>query len=153
MDNTYQNQIQGFTPQNQTPSNFTPFIIQKMKGTATWMNVIGIILIIFTALIFILAAFILTAGSKSKLIGLSGGVSTAVAIVYIIFAVLFYLIPGILLIAHANKLRSFSLTNNLPDFEDAISKGKTFWTYTGVLALIVTILFFIVIIVSIAAGS
>ncbi len=153
MDNTYQNQTQWFTPQNQTPSNFTPFIIQKMKGTATWINIIGIILIIFTALIFILAVFILTAGSKEKLIGLSGGVSTAVAIVYIIFAVLFYLIPGILLIVHANKLRSFSLTNNLPDFEDAISKGKTFWTYTGVLALIVTILFFIVIIVSIAAGS
>jgi len=148
MDNTFPNQSQGVAPQNLNPSNLTPYILQKMKDTATWMNVIGVILLILTTLIFIAAIFILAAGIKTRLVGF-GGVSSVVAVIYILFGILFYLIPGILLIAHANKLKNFSHTNNIPVFEDAISKGKTFWTYTGILTLIVTIIFFIAVIISI----
>ncbi len=152
MDNYYQNPSQGFAPENQVPTNLTPYTLQRIKETATWMRVVSVILFILTALIFLAAIGVLAAGSGLRSFGGRSGFSSAVAILYILLGVIFYLIPGILLIAHSTRLKNFSITNNLTDFEDAIAKGKSYWTYIGVLALIITILMFIAVVITIAAA-
>lgn len=152
MDNYFPNQPQGFAPPNQAQSNLTPYTLQNLKQSDTWMGVISVVLFILTALTFIMGIFLLAAGSKMKTFGLKGA-TAGVGLIYIILGVLFYLIPGVLLLIHATRLSNFSFTNSFVDLDDAIMKGKSFWTYTGVLTLIVTILFFIVIILTIAAAS
>lgn len=153
MENYFPNQPPGFAPQSQAQSNLTPYTIQNLKQSATWMRVISVVLFILTALTFIFGIILLATGSKMKTFGLAKGAAAAMGLVYIILGVLFYLIPGVLLLVHATRLSNFSITNSLVDLDDAIMKGKSFWTYTGVLTLIVTILFFILIILTIAAAS
>ncbi|MCX7832722.1 MAG: hypothetical protein N2490_00720 [Ignavibacteria bacterium] len=154
MDNYQQYSQHGFVgQQNQAQSNLSPYILHNLKQTATWMRVISVILFVLTAIVFLFAIFIIAAGSGTRRIGVGSSISSAVGILYILLAVIIYLIPGILLMIHANSLSNFSVTNSLIDLDNAVSKGKSYWTYIGVLALIVTIIFFIGIIIAIAAAS
>ncbi|MCX7827279.1 MAG: hypothetical protein N2689_17250 [Verrucomicrobiae bacterium] len=114
----------------------TTQIIASFQKTRPWVLFLSI-------LGFISAGIMLLAGlaapvtlvSTGKPESIAGGV--ALFVFYSVAAVLFYLIPSVLLSRYAARIGDLlAAPNDVASLEAAIAAQKSFWRYVGIFALI-----------------
>lgn len=130
----------------------TPAMIESFRKTRPWVLFLGILGFIFTG-IMILA--LLSVPLTGKWGSQSGGVAVGLlALLFqIVAAVFVYLMPAVLLCRYAGRIRDLlAAPNETAALESAIGAQRSFWRYTGILALVaVCIAVVAIVIISIAA--
>jgi hypothetical protein len=131
------------------PVVLTPDAQHYLSQTGPWVRFLSIMM-------FIGAAFMILSGAGMVLIGLAGldssmgsmgsgslpnGAVILLGPVYIVMAVLFYLLPGIFLFRYASAIKLLKSTPSSPALEDALRNQKSFWRYLGILAIIMLCIF------------
>lgn len=102
------------------------------------MIILSIVFFVHTAIVFVIAVLILQLNNieiptlRNSILSMN---FSGISFIYFLTGIIFYLIPGILLMSHATKLMNFSANNSIDELEIALSRGKSFWTYAVGLAI------------------
>jgi hypothetical protein len=131
------------------PVNLTANAQRYLSQTGPWVRFISIML-------FIGAAFMILAGVALVLMGLAGldsstspfgsgsmpgGMAFLLGPIYVMMALLFYIVPGIFLFRYASAIKALKMTPSAPALEDALRNQKTFWRYLGIMAIVMLAIF------------
>jgi hypothetical protein len=120
-------------------------IVELMVATRPWVRLMGVLSILACGLMVLAAVFVLLGGVALE-------PRAAIAVVYLVMSVLFYLVPGIYLFRYASRISDLVVSGGMGDLEGALAAQKTFWKYVGMLVLIVIVLYAIMVVVAIAVG-
>jgi len=109
---------------------------RQLAQTQPWVRFVATLG--FVMCVVSLANFLLTA--------LPGMVPmTVVSAFALLVALLFYLVPSILLWNYGSRIGEYLRGSNSASFSEALTAQKTFWKYLGILALAIILLYFVII--------
>jgi len=134
--------------------NITGEMIEAMRGTKSWVMLIGILMFIaaaFTVLVAIMMMFG-SAAMVGKGQSAPPGVFLGIGIVYLVTAVI-DLFLGLHLVKYASAIGRLLASGQSADMEDALNQQRKFWKLAGMLALIMIVVFVIGIVAAIAIPS
>ncbi|MBI3898715.1 MAG: hypothetical protein HY308_10525 [Gammaproteobacteria bacterium] len=134
-------------------SSITGPMIEALRGTKTWVSLIGILLLI-SAGFLVLGGIGMVLGSA--VIGASGGQGAPPAVVfvgigsmYVVFAA-FYIFLGMYLVKYSSAISRLVSSGQAGDMEDALNYQRKFWKLAGVSALVMLVVMVLGIIAAIA---
>lgn len=139
------------------PPAVTQSMMESLKGTKPWVRFLSILGFIGTGLLVLVGVFLmLGAGFLSSLGNTSLGSLPMIMIgcLYLIIGFL-YILPAIYLFRYADGIQKALTRDVVTGLEYALKNQKSFWTFVGVLAmvvLIIQVLAFIVLIIVGVAG-
>jgi len=125
--------------------------------TGPWVRFLSIMM-------FIGAGFLILTGVSLALVGLTGmqspigpvaagalpnGAVFLLGPIYVIMALLIYIVPGIFLFRFASAIKMLKLDPSSLSLEDALKQQKTFWRYLGILAIILLCIFVLIMVAAI----
>jgi hypothetical protein len=115
-----------------------------LSQTGPWVRLLSIML-------FIGAGLLIMTGASLVLMGLAGmdssmgslgssplpnGVIVLIGPIYVVMALLIYILPGIFLFRYASAIKAMKSDPSSPALEDALRHQKTFWRYLGITAIV-----------------
>lgn len=103
-------------------------IDEQLIGTKPWVRYAS-------ALGFLMGALTMVSLFSGSL------VSVLQVIFALIFALLAYLIPSILLWNYGSRIGEYLRGSNAASFSEALAAQKTFWKYLGIMALIIVVVY------------
>jgi hypothetical protein len=136
--------------------NITGEMIEAMRGTKSWVMLIGILM--FIAAVFTVIAAVARMFGSSMMMGRTpaGAPPTALfmgmGVAYLFFA-LIYVFLGLHLVKYSSAIGRLLASGQSADMEDALNQQRKFWKLSGVLALIMIVFFVIAMIAAIAIPS
>jgi hypothetical protein len=125
---------------------------RHLTKTGPWVRFLSIMM-------FIGAGFLMLAGISLALVALAGmqspmspvttgslpnGAAFLLGPIYVIVALLTYIVPGLFLFRYASAIKVLKLNPSSLSLEDAIKQQKTFWRYLGILAIILLCVFVLI---------
>jgi hypothetical protein len=112
----------------------TPEIMEAMAQTRPWVSFLGVLGMIVVVLMVASSLWsVVMMGSLDGFMLLSGTLSLAVAALY--------LFPCIALVRYGGAIKRMQYGAGLEALTDALRRQKSFWRYTGVLAIVVLALY------------
>ena len=115
----------------------TGSMIDSLRSTKPWTKLLSILGFVGTGLMILFGVgfmFFTNAFSHQK-----SGSSAFAGLIYILFAVL-YFVPAFYLFKYSSSLGNFLKSNGPADLESALAHQKSFWKFTGIVALIGVVL-------------
>ncbi len=135
--------------------NITGEMIEAMRGTKSWVMLIGVLMFI-AAVFTVIAAVAMMFGGSMMNRAPAGAPPTALlmgmGVAYLFFA-LIYVFLGLHLVKYSSAIGRLLASGQSADMEDALNQQRKFWKLSGVLALIMIVLFVIGMIAAIAIPS
>ena len=122
-------------------------IIEALKGTRGWVLFIGILLIIGALGGLCGGGFMMLGGFASLAGGAGpgeGGMLVGMSLFYIVFAAI-YALPAWWLIRYFSTLGDAVAYQDTEHVEKALFAQRTFWRGTGILIIVVLVLYFVLI--------
>jgi hypothetical protein len=130
-DNPYQSPANALPAGTDAANDRVPdYIVRLMMATRPWVRLMGVSLFIGTALMVFATMFIMATG-------MSPGQQVLFTVLYLVIAILFYLIPGVYLLRYASRITDLVNSGRMGQLADALEAQKTFWRYLGILVLVV----------------
>lgn len=117
---------------------------RSLAQTKPWVLLLSILGFIGTALTIVFIPVVLFLGGGNEL---GGPVSLAMLLPVLMMmgmAVLVYLIPSLLLWRYGRQIGRFLKSRNPDGFAAAIAAQKRFWQYVGILAVLITAFYAII---------
>jgi uncharacterized membrane protein YidH (DUF202 family) len=118
----------------ETPNGVPPSVIVILKQTRPWLRLTLGLLVTGMALVAIALLGVglrAVLGSDARRSGMS-----AMAMVPLLLLVLIYVPPAIYLSRCTDGIRRLQVDGGVPALEDTLRAQKSFWKYTGILALV-----------------
>ena len=135
--------------------NITGEMIEAMRGTKSWVMLIGVLMFI-AAVFTVIAAVAMMFGGSMMGRTAAGAPPTALfmgmGVAYLFFA-LIYVFLGLHLVKYSSAIGRLLASGQSADMEDALNQQRKFWKLSGVLALIMIVFFVIAMIAAIAIPS
>jgi hypothetical protein len=126
--------------------------VQNLHSASKWMKFLSVLGFIFLSLISIgLIIFAIATSSKSKYS--AGSFATGPIILIVIISDLIYIFPIIFLFQYSSYLKSFFITRNPIDLDNAFSKQKLYFKYIGILVIVILSIYLIVLIFVLSTAS
>ncbi len=123
----------GYEAPDMASPTVTPAAIHLLRQTKPWVRLISL-------LMFIGGGLVLVTGAFTMLMQLSRGVHmNGVAMVSFLFqicGVMIYVVPAFHLHRYAGRIDVLTHTRRSEDLELALGHQKSFWMFTGILALV-----------------
>ena len=135
--------------------NITGDMIEAMRGTKSWVMLIGVLMFIaaaFTVLAALMMMFGSSMMSRSPAGAPPAALLTGMGAAYLLFS-LIYVFLGLHLVKYASAIGRLLASGQSADMEDALNQQRRFWKLSGVLALIMIVVFVIGIVAAIAIPS
>ena len=132
----------------------TPSMIDALRKTKPWVRFLSILGFVNSGLIFLLALFFVLGAGMLQRAGSSalGGIpAMLIGFVYVIVAAI-YIAPALFLFRYADGIQKALAGDLVNGMEYALKNQKSFWTFAGILTLIVIILVIAVILLAIIVG-
>lgn len=130
----------------------TPAMIESFRKTRPWVLFLGILGFIFTGIIILgFLGALLTGKWGSQPGGMVVGIFTL--LFQTVAAVILYLMPAVLLCRYAGRIRDLlAAPNETAALENAIGAQKSFWRYTGIMALVAICIAVVAIVIALVAA-
>lgn len=138
-----------------TPSgqNITGEMIESLRGTKTWVLLVGILSLIGAGFMVLAGVAMLFGSAFMGSVGGEGasppGMLIGMGVGYILFAVI-YIFPGLFLIRYSSAIGRLLSSGQAQDMEDALNQQRKFWKLIGVLVLIMFVIMVVGVIAAIA---
>ena len=120
----------------------TPGMLEALKKTKPWVRFLSILGFIAVGLIIVAALFFFGAGAiAGSQAGPTRWVFMLLPILYLLMAVL-YIFPSLYLFRYASAIENaLTAPSKSPAVENALRQQKSFWKFTGILALVMVLLY------------
>ncbi|GHV84946.1 hypothetical protein AGMMS50230_05540 [Spirochaetia bacterium] len=132
----------------------TENMLFHLRGTSPWLRFVGITGIIVIG-IMVLALLVLAVAFRSMITGIEGldeltAISPFLLLIYIPFLVIPF-IQSLFTFLFGKKLRSYQLTGDTVELEQAFKHNKSLWTLNGIMYIIGLIGFGFMLIIGVIA--
>ncbi len=133
--------------ESQNPQPVPMAVITPLARTQGWVR-------FFSVLGFISVGFMVIAGVGMFFAGgmMLGAGGAFIGLLYVAFAGL-YFFPALKLTQYANRIAALRHTRSERDLVMALEAQRAFWTFTGIMTVIVLALYVVLLVVGIGFGS
>ncbi|MDE2236026.1 MAG: hypothetical protein KGK44_10865 [Gammaproteobacteria bacterium] len=128
-------------------------MLESLGATRPWVKFLSIVAFVYAALSLIMGlamSFGLYTGPTRP--GEPAFLNSTFGIFYIVSALVFDAIPGMLLYRYAKAIAGYQESEDSSSFEDALKQQKSVWKYAGILAMIFVVLFMLGVVIGIFGG-
>lgn len=124
----------------------SPVDEKNLNDSAKWGQFLAIMGFIFGGLLCILALFI---GTLFNSIGggfgaITGGASVFISILYLVLAVLVYIIPSRFLYMYSSKMKNALLRRDRVALSESFKNHKSLYTYLGIMLIILISIYLLI---------
>ena len=129
----------------------TEEMVNALRGTKGWVQLIGILMFIGAAFMVIGALGMIFGGAMmaSGAPGMPQGMFTGVGVVYLVMSVV-YIFPATYLVKYGSAIGRLVSDGRAEDMEAALQQQQKFWKFVGVLALVMIVLMVIGMVAAVA---
>lgn len=129
------------------PQPITNRMAQLLGATRPWVLFLSILGFIACGLMALGGLVIVLVGSFTS----RSGLPAFLGLIYIPLAVV-YFFPAHFLLKYSGHIRQFLATGSAMDMESALASQKSFWRFTGILAVVLLCVYAIILLVAVAFG-
>jgi hypothetical protein len=108
-----------------------PTVIDLLAKTRPWVRFLAVLLVVALGLAIVAVAVVLTVVPRTP-----GAPTPALTMIPMVLVLLVYIPPSIYLWRYARGIQRLQAGKGLPALEEALANQKSFWKYSGILAIV-----------------
>lgn len=130
------------------PVGISARTMELLRQTRPWVIFFSVLGFLATGLMLLVGLFITVGGMATR----AAGMRVWIGLLYVAFAAI-YLFPSIFLWRYGMRIGSLVARGHAEDLELALEAQKSFWRFTGILTIVVIVLYVVAIVVMMVAMS